>query len=201
MMANSSEHSFTTREEMRMKKIVAIAASFACVLAFGAKAQAGELLDENRFMASLEDAYEGHNYSNTHSLESFVTALGDSRHGHYRNTHNAGSFIAALEDGFRGYNYRNVHNYESFVAALGDGHEGYYRNTHNAASFVAALEDGYSSGRQRAAMAGAASERPIGEKHDEETVTAAYSPRPCQTGGMDFLSDATVLAKLSAECK
>lgn len=164
-----------------MKRIFGMAAfAFAITLGtFGAvNAASGELLDSDRIIAAMEDAYEGHNYRNTMTLERYV---------------------AALEDGHK-ETYRNIHNQASFIAALQDSRQGYYRNIHTQESFVASLGDDYTPGRYAAIMDSSRFAGLLHEKHAEEAVTASYAPK-CGHRDIDYLAQNITLAMITEECK
>ncbi len=160
-----------------MKRIFGVIAAVAFV-SMGTTALAGELLDSGRIITAMEDQWQGHNYRNTHTSE---------------------SFIASLKDNHPGY-YRNIHTAESFVAALQDSHEGYYRNIHTAESFVDSLGDGYSSERYYRIMDSSRFAGLLAEKRQEEAETVAYTPK-CGHRDIDYLATNVYLAKLSESCE
>lgn len=166
-----------SREET-MKRIFGLAVSaLVSVFSLGT-VNAGELLDQQRFIAAMEDSHEGYTYRNTINLDKYV---------------------AALEDGQKGY-YRNTHNQESFVAALEDSRPGYYRNIHTQESFVASLGDDYTPGRYAAIMDSSRFAGLLHEKHAEEAVTASYAPK-CGHRDIDYLAQNITLAMITEECK
>jgi len=182
-----------------MKRIFGVLAAVALASIGTHTAMAGELLDSDRIITAMEDRWQGHAYRNTHTAESFVSALQDNHPGRYRNIHTAESFIAALGDGHEGY-YRNTHTAESFVAALQDNHPGRYRNIHTAESFIASLGDGYIPGRYAEIMEPGRFAGLLAEKRAQEAETAAYAPG-CGHRDIDYLATNVLLAKLSESCE
>lgn len=163
-----------------MKRILAVtAATFACAFFIGSgQAVSADLLDSGRIIGAMEEQWQGHNYRNTHTQDSYV---------------------AALQDNHKGY-YRNIHSQESFIAALQDSHKGFYRNIHSQESFVAALGDQYTPERYAAIMDSGRFAGLLAEKHEEEAATAAYTPS-CGHRDIDYLTANIALARLTEACK
>lgn len=162
-----------------MKRIFVItAATFVCAFAIGTGTAGAGDLDSQRIISEMEDQWQGHNYRNTMNLDKFVASLEDNAAAAYRNTHTQDSYIASLQDNHQGY-YRNIYSQESFVAALGDG---------------------YTSERYGAIMDSGRFASVLAEKHSEEALTAAYTPK-CGHRDVDYLAANIVLAKLTEACE
>lgn len=161
-----------------MKRMFGLAVSaLVSVFSIGT-VNAGEFIDQQMYIAAMEDNYEGYNNRNTMDLDKFVAALEDGQKGNYRNTHNQDSFVAALEDSRPGY-YRNIQTQESFIASLGDSY----------------TPERYSSIMDSSRFASL-----LAEKHAEQAMTAGYVPT-CGHRDVDYLGGNVMVAMLTGSCK